>query len=189
MNPVIKNILARRSVRTFNAEKKIAKKDLNLILKAGLYAPSGCNAQPWHFTVIENKAVRAQINEETKKELLSNKNPLFVRMGKNKNFEVFYNAPAVVIVSFTEEKASSPYIDIAAASQNMLLAAKSLGIASCWIGVVTFMFLSREGAKYTKILNLPEGYKPLYALVFGYPKQKKSVSALARKSGTVNYLK
>lgn len=54
MNPVLQNILTRRSVRAFT-DKKISREDLDLILKAGIYAPSGMNKQTWQFTVIQNQ--------------------------------------------------------------------------------------------------------------------------------------
>ena len=54
MNEVLQNILTRRSVRGFKSEQ-IKDEELNLILQAGIYAPSGMNKQSWQFTVVQNK--------------------------------------------------------------------------------------------------------------------------------------
>ena len=54
MNEVIKNLLSRRSIRSFN-ERHISRKDLEIILKAAAYAPSGMNKQTWQFTAITDR--------------------------------------------------------------------------------------------------------------------------------------
>ena len=54
MNEVLQNMLTRRSVREFK-EEQIKDEELDLILKAGTYAPSGMNKQSWQFTVVQNK--------------------------------------------------------------------------------------------------------------------------------------
>ena len=54
MNEVIRNLLTRRSVRSFT-EEHIKREDLDLIIKTALYAPSGCNMQTWQFTVVTDR--------------------------------------------------------------------------------------------------------------------------------------
>lgn len=184
MNAVIENILTRRSVRVYNTDKQISDADLDIILKCACYAPSGCNAQPWHFTVLQDKEIMALLNVETKKELLKTDNPLFIRMGRNEKFDVFYKAPTAIIVSM-DETAVAPVSDCAAASQNMLLAAHSLGIASCWVGMVTYLFMSERGEAYRKLLNIPQGYKPLHSVILGYPKLN-APKPLPRKEHTIS---
>ena len=186
MNAVIENILTRRSVRVYNTDKQISKEELDIILKCACYSPSGCNAQPWHFTVLQNKEIMQLLNVETKKELLKTDNPLFIRMGENPKFDIFYKAPSAVIVSM-DDNAVAPVSDCSAASQNMLLAAHSLGIASCWVGLITFLFESERGEAYAKLLNIPAGFKPLHAILLGYPKLK-APNPLPRRENTISYL-
>ncbi len=188
MNEVINTILTRRSIRVYNTDKPIAQADLDLILKAGLYAPSGCNAQPWHFTVLQNKEIRHLLNVETKKELLKTTSQMFLNMAKNDKFDIFYNAPIAIIVSM-DPLAEAPVSDCAAATQNMLLAAHSLGIGSCWVGLITYLFDSERGEAYRRLLNIPDGYKPLHAAVFGYARMPKPPAPFARRENTISDIK
>lgn len=64
-NEVLENIKSRRSVRTYT-ERQVSAGDLNLILEAAAYAPSGMNFQTWHFTAIQNAAVLTELNEKIK---------------------------------------------------------------------------------------------------------------------------
>ncbi|WP_438313717.1 nitroreductase family protein [Candidatus Caldatribacterium sp. SIUC1] len=66
----------------------------------------------------------------------------------------------MILVSGKEDHPSA-LVDCAAATENMLLAAKSLGVASCWIGFAGLLFSSPEGEAYRKLLQIPEGYRPL----------------------------
>ena len=186
MNEIIENILNRRSVRVY-AEEQIKQEDLELVLKSGLYSPSGCNMQPWHFTVVQNDTIIDELNVETKKELLNCENDYFKEFAKNEKYNIFYNAPTIIIVS-GEKKALVPETDCAAATENMILAAESLNIGTCWIGLVTFLFKSEQGAKYLKMLEIPEGYEPYYAITMGY-KKYPNPKPQPRRENTVNYIK
>ena len=64
-NEVLENIKSRRSVRTYT-EQQVSAGDLNLILEAAAYAPSGMNFQTWHFTAIQDAAVLTELNEKIK---------------------------------------------------------------------------------------------------------------------------
>ena len=118
MNEVLQNILSRRSYRSFE-ERPIAKEDLDLILQAAIYAPSGMNRQSWQFTVLQTPA---QI--ET---LAAAMRPVLQNDGYN-----FYR-PAVLILASNECGNSNGLADCACALQNIFLEAEALGIGSCWI--------------------------------------------------------
>ncbi len=186
MNEVIQNILNRRSVRVYS-EEQIKQEDLDLILKAGLASPSGCNMQPWHFTVLQNKEIMNTLNVESKKEFVNSDNEMFRKMASNDKYDIFYNAPTVIVVS-GEKTAVTALIDSSAATQNMILAAASLGIGSCWIGLVTFLFRSKRAKEYIKMLEIPEGYEPYYAITLGY-KRIQDPKSQPRRENTVNYIK
>lgn len=186
MNSIIENILNRRSVRVYS-EDQIKKEDLDLILKAGCYAPSGCNMQPWHFTVVQNKDILSTLNIETKKALLNSGNDYFKDFANNEKYDVFYDAPTVIVIS-GEKKALVPQIDCAAATENMILAAESLGIGTCWIGLITFLFKSEQAEEFLKMLQIPEGYEPYYAITLGYKKIENHNPA-ERRENTITYIK
>jgi len=186
MNEVIQNILNRRSVRVYSDEQ-IKQNDLDLILQAGQFAPSACNQQPWHFTVIQNKEIIDTLSLESKKELLALENEYFKKMGENENYNIFYQAPTVIVVS-GEKTSLVPETDCSAATENMMLAAESLNIGSCWIGLVTYLFKSERAEAFTKMLEIPEGHEPYYAITLGY-KKFPNPKPQPRRENTVNYIK
>lgn len=191
-------IRRRRSIRKYMPEQ-IKDVELAAILEAAIYAPSGHNSQPWHFTVIQNKEVIDSISNKTKQVMITSSLEKAQRLGSSETYHIFHNAPTVVIVSGdTEEKSPielpyhsfgsyTPLVDCAAAIENMLLAAESIGLGSCWVGLVNYYFiLGDEVAK----LGIPVQYQPLFAVCVGY-KDSNSVGAVAakRKENCVNYIR
>lgn len=189
MNSIIEAIKNRRSIRKY-LPQQIKEDELNLILEAGIYAPSGHNDQPWHFTVVQNKELLDELNIKSK-ELMSKANTdWIVKMGENEKYHIFHNAPTVIIVSGeesgNEELAYCPMSDCSAAIQNMLLAAHSIGVASCWVGLTSFVFEIKEEMQK---LNIPQGYKPLFAVTLGYSAITKEIKPLPRRENVINYIK
>ena len=182
MNKILEVIKSRRSIRKYLPEQ-LKQGELDAILEAGLYAPSAHNDQPWHFTVIRDSALLDRISRLSKELMLKSEVDWMRAMGANEKLHIFYNAPVVVVVSM-RKAAISPLVDCSAAIENMLLAAESLDIGSCWIGLSRFWFsLKEEVAR----LNLPEGYEPCYAVTFGY-KGQRPAKALPRRAGTIAYI-
>ena len=105
----------------------------------------------------------------------------------DEDFNVFYKAPSVIIVS-ADESAITPQLDSALAMGNMFLAASSMGIGSCWIHAMARLFESDEGTSFKEELCMPAGYKVFAAGVFGYPSGDIPEPA-PRKEGTVDIIK
>lgn len=185
MNETIQTILNRRSVRVFD-DKQIAKKELETIIKAGLYAPSAHNQQPWHLTVIQDTELIDELNLSTKTAMSKHEDPTVQQYGNNEKYHIFYNSPTIIVVS-GENSALVPKTDCAAATQNMLIAAESLDIGSCWIGLLMFLFQSEKADEYNKKLKIPEGFTPYHAISLGY-KKIDNPKAPQRREGTVNFL-
>lgn len=186
MNQTIETILNRRSVRVYS-EDQIKQEDLDLVLQAGCYAPSGCNMQPWHFTVVQNKEILNTLNIETKNELQKCDNEYFQNFAKSEKYDIFYNAPTAIVIS-GEKKALVPQIDCAAATENMILAADSLNIGTCWIGLITFLFRSKRAEEFLRMLQIPEGYEPYYAISLGY-KKIADPKPQPRREHSITYIK
>lgn len=186
MNETLNNIFNRRSNRVFLTEQ-ITEEELNTIIEAGLYAPSAHNQQPWHFTVVQDQELLSQLNTDTKEVAKYFDDKVFHQIAANDKFHIFYQAPTVIIVS-GEEKALMPRFDCAAATENMLIAAESIDIGSCWVGLVDFLFQHDKETKYTQKLAIPEGYKPYYAVALGYKKARNG-KAPARRENTVKYIR
>lgn len=189
MNEVIKTIKSRRSIRKYLTEQ-IKDEELKSILDAAIYAPSGHNDQTWHFTVIQNKETLDELNIKSKALMSRAQTDWIVKMGQNEKYHVFHNAPTVIIVSGEEksnkELAYCTIADCSAAIQNMLLAAHSIGIASCWVGLTSFVFEIQEEVEK---LNIPKGYKPLFAVTLGYSAITKEINPLPRRENVISYIK
>lgn len=185
MNDTIKNILNRRSVRQYRSEQ-LKTKELESIIEAGLYAPSAMNQQSWHFTVIQNKNIIDNLNKDAKEALTKDGNEYFKKFAEDENYTIFYNAPTIIVIS-GEKHALKPATDCAAAVENMLIAAESLNIGTCWIGLVTPLFQSEKAGKYIELLNIPEGFEPYYAITLGYKTQENG-EAPPRRENTVNFI-
>ena len=183
MNQMIEIIKQRRSVRGYR-EEQIKEEELQTILDAGLWAPSAHNSQPWHFTVIQDPEFIRSMSQISLEDMAKSKVEWVARMGRSGR-DIFYGAPTVVIVSGKKEEMLDPLIDCSAAVQNLLLAAESLDIGSCWIGLVRFFFAHK--AEMEK-LGLPEGYQPFYGVCLGY-KVRPNGRGPVRASGTVSYIR
>lgn len=150
------SIFERTSVRKYKNEP-LKKEQIDLILKAAFCAPSAANRQPWQFIVVQNKQTLADLSKMTP------------YSGLLKDA-----AMAIVVCA---DKSKNPILDycqqdLAAATQNMLLEAKDLGIGSCWIGVYPNEDCYLAINQYFK---LPKGIVPMWMVAFGYPDQKEII--------------
>ncbi|MGA3291046.1 MAG: nitroreductase family protein [Candidatus Bathyarchaeia archaeon] len=170
-NPVIEAIKLRRAIRSYE-DKPVLESVIQTMLEAATYAPSAINVQPWKFTIVTKKAEMNRLSDIAK--------PALVRalpdvgdeglVGLKKrltdpNYNIFYNAPLLIFVS----GAKSPYVvyDCTMAAQNMMLAAYTLGIGSCWIGTAV---PTANDPKIKPSLGIPEDHDVHAAVIFGYPK-------------------
>jgi len=184
LNEVIECIKKRRSVRRFELEQ-LKQEELDLIIEAGIYAPTGHNTQPWHFTIIQDKEVIKHISDESKKAMAKSEDEWIRNLGQKESFDVTYNAPTLMIVSGKKD-ALTWQADCAAAIQNMLLAAESLNIGSVWLGFAVYCFQSEGEAEK---LQIPEGYEPYYGVAFGYKAKNRTFIAPKRNYNVVNYIR
>lgn len=130
-NAVLEAIKNRRSVRTFT-EKLVTDEQLNAVLNAAVYAPTGMNYQTSHFTAVLDGEKLAELNRRVKVVFARSSEERLRHRGENVDYNFYYRAPALVIVS---NESTQPWAgqDCANALQNMFLAAYSLGVDSCWI--------------------------------------------------------
>lgn len=146
-------INSRRSVRRYDASRRVSDSDIAKILEAAMFAPSAHARFPWEFVVVKNPEALNALSEA------------------HAYAKFLPDAGVAIIVCGDLEKqhknAGGGYwmVDCAAATQNMLLAAYSLGISSCWCGVYPE---PERTENFIKILNLPEHIKPFSMVVLGY---------------------
>lgn len=185
MNEVIAAILARRSIRSFT-DRLIRKEDLDTILRCASCAPSAMNTQNWHFTATQDAKFIEKLNHWIITEIKESGNPSLEGILERSNGNVFRNAPCVVVVS-TEKKDRFGVINASAATQNMLLAAHSLGIGSCWIGTVGILGAGKRADDYASELRIPSGYVPFFGVTLGYS-SSASVETPPRRERTVTII-
>ena len=151
-NEVLTVIQNRKSVRNFTGES-VSKDDLNLILKAGMCAPTAVNKQPWNFVVVTDRATL---------DLLAEKLPSSKMLSK---------AGAAIIICAIPEKAHGglveyAVIDCSLAGENILLAVESLGLGGIW----TACYPNEDRMKTVRtILGIPDNIIPLNVMPIGHP--------------------
>jgi nitroreductase len=176
MNDVLKTIAARRSTRQFGPGQ-ITDAELHAILEAGLEAPTGHNDQSCYFVVVQNSERIREISEGSKAEMRKAPLDWIAKIGGNEKFNIFYDAPTVVLVAARKD-AVSPVPDACAAIQNMVIAAESLNVGSCWIGFAHFYFSSPERLRS---VGIPDGHAVHFAVALGYSPGGAGANRPARK--------
>jgi nitroreductase len=184
-NEVLETIKKRRSVRKF-LQEKIKPEELDAIIEAGTYAATAHNDQPWHFTVIENKDFINDMNEKTKAAMCKSDIDWVRKMGEKKRLHILGNAPMVIVVSGRQKNTYSPLTDCANAIQNMIVAAESLNIGTCYIGLTEYFF---KDAENLASLNIPEGHVPYYSISIGYKDPSYEWKTPTRNKDVVNYIR
>ena len=192
MNPVIEAIRRRRSVRTFDP-KPVPRDAVKAIIDAGNWATTGMNRQPWRFVVVEKSAFKKRLlmtahpqwkkTVEGKRRSADNYTREYLTgllsrsFGWHGEFDelmhryvqmedgVFYSAPVIVFVIGLNKGTRNA--DCAMVCQNMMLAAYSLGLGSCYVSSGAKVINDEE---IVSILDLKEDEKIFGPIIFGYPK-------------------
>ena len=186
VNETLKIIQKRRSIRNFK-EEQIKEEELQAVLEAGLYAPNAGD-QAWHFTAIQNRELLDRLNLAAKEAAKQQNMKHLRKLGNNEEFNCLYGAPTLIIVSGSEQAPIPLDADCAAATQNLLLAAESIGLGGCWIFFVLLAFHSPQGSELQKELKIPKGYRPYDSVVLGY--KKTAVADVPnRKPGLFTYIR
>ncbi len=191
-NETMQSILARRSYKMFDG-KPIGDEELDTIVTAGLYAPTGMNRQPWHFTVIKSPEMLKKIGEARANLPMPSPPPGMPGMpspppgmpagGMPPMGDPMRNAPVLILVSANNDGLSQ--IDCCLAMENMFIAAASLGIMSGWDhATVKDLFAEGRNPELRDEL-LPEGNTVFAAAFFGYP--GPDVKDRGERRGTVAY--
>ena len=147
--------MERRSARSYKNEM-LPKEVINDIIKAGLYAASGRNFQSAIIVAVTDKSMRDRLSEMNRK-----------IGGWTEGFDPFYGAPVVLVVLADKSKPTYLY-DGSLVMGNLMLAAHSMGIGSCWIHRAKEEFESDEGKEILKSLGIEGNYEGIGHCVLGY---------------------
>ena len=157
---VIETIMTRRSVRNYKQEP-VDREQMAKILECGMYAPSAMNMQPWAVRVVDAPDFIEGVTN-----IALEQNPELKEQEGFRN--LFRNAPTVAFIACPVESYSGEF-DCGLLSENMMLAAWSMGIGSCCLGSVVPVMNSEAAKPYMERLQFPEEYKLMLAIAFGYP--------------------
>jgi len=165
----LETLLTRRSVRSYT-DKSVSKEIIDKLLEVAFSAPSAGNQQPWHFVIIDDKEIIKQI-------------PAF-----HSHSKFIINANKVILVcgDLNLEKLKGYWmVDCAAATQNILLAARELGLGACWLGVYP---REERMIRVKKIINLPDNIIPFSLVSLGYTNEKQ-IAEDRRKEDRIHHNK
>lgn len=174
MNPIIRNIYNRHSVRDFT-EEQIPKAKLEMIVKAGIYAPSGHNMQTWKFTVIRDAAKILEFRDVVAK-----------AAKENKVYFYGFNNPTTLILVSNDRRNENCIQDSACAAENIMLAANSYGIGSVWLNPLKTISDVPEIRALLDSYGIPKTHIVWSTVAMGYP--AKEPKALAKKMGVVQWV-
>jgi nitroreductase len=189
MNPVIEVINKRRSIRAYES-KPIPRDIINTIIEAGNQAPSAGREeegseeylfQPWRFVVVEDPTFKQQLVEtampiwkrfidtieETQPKLYENIMRLYQLKPEPKDM-VYHSAPVILFIIGPKANA----VSCALACENIMLAATSLGLGSCYVG---FGMMITSNAEIVQALELTEKERIYGPILLGYPKDDPNV--------------
>jgi len=172
MNEIIDAIKARRSTKSFKSDP-VPKEIVDRVIEAGLCAASAQGKQVPIVVAVTNKKLRDRLSEMNRKV-----------GGWDEGFDPFYGAPLVLIVLADKNWANRVY-DGSLVIGNMMLAAHSLKIGSCWIHRAKEEFDSDEGKAILKELGISGDFEGIGHCVLGFPSATRE--APPRRAGRVFY--
>lgn len=147
-------IMSRKSVRDYIADKPIEKEKIEVLLKAGMAAPSGRDLRPWEILVVDNKEILTALAE------------------KLPYAKMLAHTPLAIIVCGDKDKSSYWYLDCSAVTQNILISAEALNLGAVW--TAAYPYEDRMNA-VKETIELPDNILPLNVIPVGYPNGEQKV--------------
>jgi len=180
MNDFITLASARQSDRAFEADRPVEHEKIERILEVARMAPSACNAQPWHFIVVDEPELKNKVADATSSKIL----------GLN---HFTKQAPVHILVIEEKVNLSSGFggwvkdktfsmIDIGIATAHIALAAEAEGLGSCILGWF-------DEGKMRKLLGIPSGKRVVLDIIIGYSTQSKRRKNRKEPNEVISYNK
>jgi len=154
-SPVLEAIYKRRSIREFT-DAEISNEQLHELVRAGIWAPSGLNNQPWRFVIIKNPETKELLAEQT--------HYGHIVRGANALIAVYLNKNDMYDAVKDHQSAG-------ACIQNILLAAEALGLGAVWLGQIL-----KNKAEVNSILGLADNFDLMAVIALGHPKHHNQKS-------------
>jgi nitroreductase len=178
-------INGRRAVRDYTPAA-VEESEIRGLIDAAIQAPSAMNQQPWRFTVLRDAKKLSHISDAAKAHILQKPptelaSPHFQSLLYDPGFNIFYNAPVLIVIS----AAAGPWAveDCALAAENLMLSAHAAGLGTCWIGFAQAWLGTPEGRA---LLMLPKAEVPVAPIIVGHP--KSALAAVPRHAAQIRWL-
>ena len=162
----------RRSIRQYQ-DKPVAIEVIRQIIDESTLAPNAGNEQPWKFIIVNNKEILKKISDESKKNILNriaiNPNDYakkYQKMLEKKSFNVFYNAPCLVLI-LGDSSLKNLFVDSALAASYFMLAAVPRGLGTCWVNLGAEI----HDQELRNELGIPDNCSIVAPIILGYPEK------------------
>lgn len=182
MNQTIESIISRRSIKKYT-DQQVPLELIEQIVKAGTYAPSGMNMQSAKIIAVTNKEMRDRLSH-INLEIVKGRN-LTTSSGHS---DPFYGAPVVLVVLARKDVGTNIY-DGSLVMENLMIAANSLGLGSCWIHRAKETFETEEGKQILSELGIPDEYVGIGNCILGYAAPDALKPQAPRKDDFVVWVK
>lgn len=186
-NPVIETIMSRRSIRAYK-DQAVPRELLDQVVECGIWAPNAMNSQMWEVRVVTSQEWINGATEAVKKNAEAG-SPAAKQFEDPSFKNIFRNAPAVIVIGHkvTNQPGSFTQVDCGLMAENMMLAAKSLGLGTVPMASPVGTFLATPvGAPFLAQLGFSEGYEPLLCIGIGYPDEEPA--AKPRNKEVIKYI-
>ena len=181
MNETLITIAARYSCRDF-AETPLTNDQINALADAALAAPSAVNRQPWHVIIITDKALIDELDAEGMNVLSAAEDQTTFERIQSRGGKIFYNAPCMMMIASDGSDYAS--MDCGILSENVSLAAHSLGLGSVICGMARIPLSGPRGEELKRRMKFPAGYGFGIAILLGTAKSGKAPHELDRSKLT-----
>jgi nitroreductase len=170
MNETLKTIMERYSCRDFTGTPLTATQ-IKALAEAALASPSGMNRQPWQIIVITDKKLIDELDAEGMKILSAADDRSGYERIMSRGGKLFYNAPCMIIAATGGSNPAA--MDCGILSENIALAAHSLGLGNVICGMASIPFSGQKSDDFKKRLKFPDGYDFGIAVLVGTAKSTK----------------
>lgn len=174
---VYEAILSRRSIREFTAQDVDAK-SIRSLIEAAEMAPTIDQSQPRGFAIVQNVKFLRELSDMAKPMLIQQTKPApeEMRALKNPEFNIFYDASTLIVISASKD---NPYAiaDCWTAAENLMLAARGMALGSCVVGMA---LLALNNSEKKSALGISEFYEAFAPVVIGFPKKTPTASQRKR---------
>ena len=174
-NAVLESLKTRRSCRAYQ-DRQLDRDSLDTVIDAGRWAASGRGSQDPVIVAVQDKALRDELSRMNASIMGTDSDP-------------FYGAPTVLVV-LARREVPTAVEDGSLTMGSMMLAAESVGLASCWVHRAKETFETEAGRQLLAAWGLdPDAYIGVGNLILGYAAEGGVKPAAARKEGRVVYIK